>query len=158
MQLTWHFKFLLDKGIVGLRWDRHQHYCERGEELRNMVLREPTSGKSWMAWLILGVILGVIAWLTGVIYQWRRRIFSAAIGALPEDERFHLLQPEQPDESLARAANDLVSCFSRLRREEANTPKTKSPRKKDRPLGVRKLVGPHEAFERIKKCKDTNSL
>ena len=36
-----------------------------------------------------------------------------------EDERFHLHQPRQPKESLARAANDLVSRFSRLRREEA---------------------------------------
>ena len=36
-----------------------------------------------------------------------------------EDERFHLHQPDQPEESLARAANDLVSHFSRLRREEA---------------------------------------
>ena len=38
---------------------------------------------------------------------------------LMEDERFRSHQPRQPEESLARAANDLVSRFSRLRREEA---------------------------------------
>ena len=69
--------------------------------------------------MVLGVILAVIAGLTGVLYLCRRRLFRTAVGALMEDERFHLHQPDHPDESLARAANDLVSHFSRLRREEA---------------------------------------
>ena len=90
-----------------------------GEELKNMVPWELTSGRAWVAWMTLGVILAVIAGLTGVMYLCRRRLFRTAVGALMEDERFHLHQPEQPDESLARAANDLVSRFSRLRREEA---------------------------------------
>ena len=66
-----------------------------------------------------GSYLAVIVGLTGVLYLCRRKLFRAAIGALQEDERFHLHQPDKPDESLARAANDLVSRFSRLRREEA---------------------------------------
>ena len=90
-----------------------------GEELRKMVPWETTSGRAWIAWMVLGVILAVIVGLTGVLYLCRRRLFRAAIGALQEDERFHLHQPEQPDESLARATNDLVSRFSRVRREEA---------------------------------------
>ena len=90
-----------------------------GEELRKMVPWETTSGRAWIAWMVLGVILAVIVGLTGVLYLCRRRLFRAAIGALQEDERFHLHQPEQPDESLARATNDLVSHFSRVRREEA---------------------------------------
>ena len=90
-----------------------------GEESRNMVSWEPTSGRAWIAWMILGVILAVIVGLTGVLYLCRRRLFKAAIRALQEDERFHLHQPAQSDKSLARAANDLVSHFSRLRREEA---------------------------------------
>ena len=69
--------------------------------------------------MTLGVILAVIAVLTGVMYLCRRRLFRKAVGALMEDERFHLHQPEQPDESFAWAANDLVSRFSWLRREEA---------------------------------------
>ena len=84
-----------------------------------MVPLEPTWGRSWMAWVVLWVILAVIAGLVGVLFLCRRRIFSAAIGALQENEMFHLHQPEQPNESLPRAANDLVSRFSRLRREEA---------------------------------------
>ena len=69
--------------------------------------------------MILGVIFAVITGLTVVLYLCRRRIFSAVIGALQEGERFHLHQPEQPNKSLAMAANDLISRFSRLRREEA---------------------------------------
>ena len=90
-----------------------------GEELKNMIPWEPTSGRAWIAWMTLGVILAVIAGLTGVMYLCRQRLFRTAVGALMEAERFHLHQPDQPDESLARAANNLVSCFSRLRREEA---------------------------------------
>ena len=90
-----------------------------GEKLRNMVPWVPTFGREWIAWMVLGVILAVIVGLTGVLYLCGRRLLRAAIGVLQEDERFHLHQLEQPDESLARAASDLVSCFSRLRREEA---------------------------------------
>ena len=90
-----------------------------GEELKNMAPWEPTLGRAWIAWMTLGVILAVIVGLTGVMYLCRRRLFRTVVGALMEDERFHLHQPDQPDESLARAANDLVSRFSRLRREEA---------------------------------------
>ena len=75
-----------------------------------MVPWEPTSGRAWVAWMTLGVILAVVAGLAGVMYLCRRRLFWTAV---------HLHQPEQPEESLARAANDLVSRFSRLRREEA---------------------------------------
>ena len=92
----------------------------KGEEkLKNMVPWEPTSGRAWIAWMVQGVILAVIVGLTGVLYLCRRRLFREAIGALQEDERFHLHQPDQPDESLTRAADNLVSRFSRLRREEA---------------------------------------
>ena len=44
---------------------------KRGEELKNMVPWEPTSGRVWVAWMTLGVILAVIAGLTGVMYLCR---------------------------------------------------------------------------------------
>ena len=50
-----------------------------GEELKNMAPWEPTSGRAWIAWVTLGVILAVIFELTGVMYLCRRRLFRTAV-------------------------------------------------------------------------------
>ena len=69
--------------------------------------------------MVLGMILLILAGLTGAFYLCQRQFFAAAVGVLQEDKRFHLHWIEVPDESLARAANNLVSHLSRLKREEA---------------------------------------
>ena len=88
--------------------------------------------------MVLGIILSILA------------EFSAAIEALQEDERFHLQRLQEPNELLARAANDLVLCFLRLRkRRRPERLKMKSPKKRDLFPGVWNVLGPGEKTKKV---------
>lgn len=67
-----------------------------GRIVENSSPWEPTSGKTSIAWMVLGIILSILAGLTGALYLCRRRLFAAAIGAPQEDERFQVTLSSLP--------------------------------------------------------------